>query len=56
MALCALCKASTIAATLLDPVLPMCGGSNTSERGVLPDTINGHKNYISKPACVYFNH
>jgi hypothetical protein len=54
MALCALCKASTITATLLDPVLPMCGGSNTRERGVLPDTINGHKNYIVRASIVCF--
>jgi hypothetical protein len=45
MAWCALCKASTIAAALLAPVLPKCGGSNTSERGVLPDAANVHKNY-----------
>jgi hypothetical protein len=44
MAWCALCKASTIAATLLDPVLPTCGGSNTSERGVFPDAANDYKN------------
>jgi hypothetical protein len=46
MAWCALCKASTIAPALLDSVLPKCGGSNTSERGVFPDAANGHNNYI----------
>jgi hypothetical protein len=50
MAWCALFKASIIAGALLDPVLPMCGGSNTSERGLFPDTINGYKTYIIKVA------
>jgi len=40
MALCAWCNASTIVATLLDAVLPTCGGSNTSDRGLFPDAIN----------------
>lgn len=43
MALCALCNASTIVATLLDAVLPMCGGSNTSDRGLFPDAVNKQK-------------
>ena len=43
IAFCALCNSSRIVATLLDAVLPMCGGSNTSDRGLFPDAINRQK-------------